>query len=146
MAKRFTIAEADSLVPELERLLREAVASKPQYDEAEKRMRAFAEHVMLMGGVTVDRAEARAAKAERESAAARLREVIGQIRELGCLVKDLDAGLVDFPTVYHGREVYLCWKLGEPSVQYWHGVEEGFAGRKAIDQDFRDNHRGEPEQ
>jgi hypothetical protein len=61
-------------------------------------------------------------------------------------VKDLDTGLVDFPTMYRGVEVCLCWKLGEGAIGYWHGVDEGFRGRKPIDQDFRDQHRGDPAQ
>jgi len=61
-------------------------------------------------------------------------------------VKDLDIGLVDFPTLFRGAEVYLCWRLGEPAIQFWHGVDEGFAKRKAIDQDFRDHHNGGVEQ
>jgi hypothetical protein len=56
------------------------------------------------------------------------------------VVKDLDTGLLDFPTLYQGREVYLCWRLGESQINYWHGVDEGFAGRKAIDDDFLANH------
>jgi hypothetical protein len=146
LAKRFTLAEAESLIPELERLMRQAVDSKPEYDETERSMRAFAERVMLMGGVNVDREEARAAKTRRDAVTTRLRETIGQVQEMGCIVKDLDMGLVDFPTLYRGRDVYLCWKLGEPSIGFWHGVEDGFAGRKPIDQDFRENHRGDPEQ
>ena len=63
--------------------------------------------------------------------------------ETGCLVKDLDKGLVDFPTLFRGEEVYLCWKMDEPAIQFWHSVEEGFSGRKQIDQEFRDNHRGD---
>jgi hypothetical protein len=55
-------------------------------------------------------------------------------------VKDLDIGLVDFPTVFRGVEVCLCWKLGEPRIGYWHGAEEGFRGRKPIDQDFLAHH------
>ena len=59
------------------------------------------------------------------------------------MVKDLDVGLIDFPTLYRGEEVYLCWKLGETGIQYWHGIDEGFRGRKKIDRDFLDNHKGE---
>jgi hypothetical protein len=65
------------------------------------------------------------------------------IQEIGCLVKDLDIGLLDFPTLYRGREVYLCWRLGEQRIEHWHGVDEGFRGRKPVDDDFRENHRGE---
>jgi hypothetical protein len=55
------------------------------------------------------------------------------------MVKDLDIGLIDFPTLFRGREVYLCWRMGETGIRYWHG-EEGFRGRKEIDRDFLDNH------
>jgi hypothetical protein len=51
---------------------------------------------------------------------------------LGVVVKDLDAGLVDFPAERDGRAVFLCWQLGEDEVAFWHGVEEGFAGRKPL--------------
>ena len=73
----------------------------------------------------------------------RLREAIEQMQELGCVIKDLDTGLLDFPTLFRGKEVYLCWKLGEPSIGFWHGVDEGFRGRKPIDQDFLDHHEGD---
>ena len=51
----------------------------------------------------------------------------------GTVVKDLETGLVDFPSLRGGEEVYLCWKLGEARIGYWHGIEEGFAGRKPLD-------------
>jgi len=75
-----------------------------------------------------------------------LRNAIESVQELGCVVKDLDIGLIDFPTLFRGEEVYLCWKLGEPVIAFWHGVDEGFRGRKAIDRDFRDNHCGDSAQ
>jgi hypothetical protein len=65
------------------------------------------------------------------------------MEDMGVLVKDLDIGLIDFLTRYHGREVCLCWKLGEDRIAFWHGMEEGFRGRKAIDQEFVRNHRGD---
>jgi hypothetical protein len=67
---------------------------------------------------------------------------VEKLEEAGVVVKDLDIGLVDFPTLYRGEEVYLCWRMDEPDIDYWHGVHEGFAGRKEIDQTFVDNHRG----
>jgi hypothetical protein len=143
MSKRFTLAEAQSLIPEVGRLLRDAVAAKAEYQEAERAMRQFAERVMMMGGVIVDRDRALEARSRRDQAATLLRGVIEQVQETGCLLKDLDIGLVDFPTLFRGVEVYLCWKLGEPAIGYWHGVEEGFRGRKAIDQDFLDHHMGD---
>jgi hypothetical protein len=82
-------------------------------------------------------------KNRRESSALRLKDVLEKIQEFGCLVKDLDIGLIDFPTLLNGEEVYLCWKLGESGIQFWHGVQEGFRGRKAIDHEFIAQHQGE---
>lgn len=146
MPKRFTLAEAQGLIPELERLLADALALKSDYDEGERRLQEFTERVMVMGGVRVDRARALEERSSRESVAARLRSAIERVQELGCVVKDLDTGLVDFPTVFRGEDVYLCWKVGERAIEFWHGIDEGFRGRKAIDQDFLDHHRGDREQ
>jgi len=146
MPKRFTLPEAEGLIPEVSRLLSEAVSVKAEYDKAESELRSSTERIMAMGGVTVDRDSVRQAKARRDSAAARLPKAIERIQQTGCVVKDLDIGLVDFPTLFRGVEVYLCWRLGEPAIEFWHGVDEGFAKRKAIDGDFRENHRGDLEQ
>jgi len=146
MPKRFTLAEAQKLIPEVERVLRDGVALKSEYDEAERALQSFTERVMLMGGMLVDRARAIEVRTRRDEVAARLRNSIEQLQGLGCVVKDLDIGLVDFPTLFRGEEVYLCWKLGEHEIEFWHGVDEGFRGRKAIDKDFLEHHRGEREQ
>ena len=143
MAKRFTLVEAQSLIPEVDRLLRQALDAKGAYQDAAQAIREFTEHVMMMGGVMVDRDRALHARARRDDAAARLRDRVEAVLETGCLVKDLDIGLVDFPTLFRGEEVYLCWKLGESGIAFWHGVDEGFRGRKPIDQDFLDHHRGD---
>ena len=144
MSKRFTLSEAQRLIPQVDKLLREAITINAEYDKAEATMQAFSERVMMMGGISVDRAVALEARTRRDSSAARLRSAIQQVQELGCVVKDLDIGLIDFPTTYHGNEVYLCWKLGESAIEYWHGVEEGFAGRKPIDSEFMEHHEGDP--
>jgi len=143
MAKRFTLSEAQSLIPQVDRLLREALDAKQEYESAAQAISDFSQHVMLMGGVLVDRERVTASRTRRDEAEARLRSAIEGVQETGCLVKDLDTGLVDFPTLFRGVEVYLCWKLGETGITFWHGVDEGFRGRKAIDQDFLDNHQGD---
>jgi len=143
MAKRFTHAEAEKLLPEVGRLLRDALDAKTEYQEAEKAIQELNERVMLMGGVTIDRDRALTARSRRDAASAMLKGAIEAVQDQGCLVKDLDIGLVDFPTMFKGVEVYLCWKLGEPAIEFWHGVDEGFRGRKPIDQDFLQNHRGD---
>ena len=143
MAKRFTLVEAQSLIPEVESLLRQALDAKGGYQDAEQAIHQFSEHVMMMGGVMVDRERALESRARRDEAASRLRDRIEAVLETGCLVKDLEIGLVDFPTLFRGVEVYLCWKLGESGITFWHGVDEGFRGRKPIDQDFLDHHQGD---
>lgn len=59
--------------------------------------------------------------------------LIQRIESYGCVVKDIDLGLIDFPSHREGGQVYLCWKAGEPEVSHWHGFEEGFTERKRID-------------
>jgi len=146
MSRRFTLAEAQRLIPRVERLMQDAVARKSEYQEAEQAVQALAQRVTMMGGVAIDREQARQSKMRRDGAARKLREIIEEVQEIGCVVKDLDIGLVDFPTRFRGVDVYLCWRLGETAIEYWHGMEEGFRGRKAIDEDFRANHEGEPQQ
>jgi hypothetical protein len=143
MPRRFTLAEAQSLIPSVDRLLREAVSMKPEYQEAESAIQSMARRISVMGGMAVNREQAIDARNRRDAVAAKLRGLIEQVQEFGCVVKDLDTGLIDFPTLFRGEEVYLCWRLGEPAIEFWHGVDEGFRGRKAIDQDFLDHHRGD---
>jgi hypothetical protein len=143
MARRFTLAEAQSLIPRVDRLLREAVSLKSQYQEAEQEMQAIMQRVTLMGGMMVDRDGVIDTRNRRDETRSKLGTAIEQVQEVGCVVKDLDMGLIDFPTLFRDEEVYLCWKLGEDKIAFWHGVDEGFRGRKAIDQEFLDHHRGD---
>ncbi len=143
MPRFFTLQQAEKLIPEVESAIRDVIALRSQYQEAEGEWQSFSRRVMMLGGVLVDHSQVLEQKKRRESAAARLKDALERVQEHGCLVKDLDTGLVDFPTKYHGEEVYLCWKLGEKGIQFWHGIEEGFRGRKPIDQDFLDHHQGE---
>jgi hypothetical protein len=63
--------------------------------------------------------------------------VMAQVRDMGVVIKDLDKGLIDFPYMKDDRVVYLCWQLGEESINYWHDVESGFAGREPLDESDR---------
>jgi hypothetical protein len=146
MSQRFTLWEAERMLPQIREWMREAVAMKSQYEEAEQAVQSLATRITMMGGIVVNRERAAEDKARRDVAGQRLRSVLENFEQSGVLVKDLDKGLVDFPTLLRGEEVYLCWKLDEASIQFWHGTNEGFAGRKAIDQDFLDHHEGEKAQ
>ena len=58
--------------------------------------------------------------------------IVGGLEEIGCLLRDVEVGLVDFPAHTGSSEIYLCWKLGEDVIHYWHGLDEGYAGRKPL--------------
>jgi hypothetical protein len=143
MQRFFTLPQAEQLLPEVESAIRGAIALKSQYQDAEQEWQNFCRRVAMQGGTLVDHARLLEQKSSRESTAQSLKDAIDKIHEYGCLVKDLDIGLIDFPTLLRGEEVYLCWKLGESGIQFWHGVSEGFRGRKPIDQEFLDHHQGE---
>src|SRR5260370_15563767 len=98
---------------------------------------------MMMGGVMVDRDRAVKAGSLRDEAASRLRERIEAVLETGCLVEDLDIGLVDFPTLFRGVAVYPCWKLGGSGIWILHGVDQGFRRRRPDCQGFPDQHQRE---
>ena len=143
MARHFTLAEARALLPTVGRLIRESVHSKGRYQQGDVYMQDLAQRILMLGGISVDTATAEKWKAQRDSSAQALKQSLEKIEEIGVVVKDLDVGLVDFPTLYRGEEVYLCWRMDESDIAHWHGVHEGFAGRKEIDRHFVENHRGE---
>lgn len=143
MPRYFTLAEARAALPLLGRSIREAVHARARYLEAEKVIQDLGQRILMMGGIQVDTRDAEAWKTQRDSNAQTLKSSMERIEEMGVLVKDLDVGLVDFPTLFRGEEVYLCWRMDEADIDHWHGVNEGFAGRKPIDKAFVDNHRGD---
>ena len=77
------------------------------------------------------------AQAEFERGQERMQELVRELKQLGIELKDFDIGLIDFRCQMDGREVYLCWRLGEPEVAYWHELDAGFSGRKRLTADCR---------
>ena len=135
MADRtFTLDEAQSLLPVLESLLRTAINAKKVIDEADAEQQALQHRVFLNGGMFLDIVPLARRKAERAKAEQRAKDALAEIDSIGVQVKDLNIGLLDFPCEVEGQVILLCWKLGEKAITYWHGVQEGFAGRKPIDQ------------
>jgi hypothetical protein len=143
MPRFFSLTQAEKLLPRLESAIRQAITRKAEYDQAEAEWQSFSQRLMVTGGMQVDRARLLEQKKRREAVALELKDCIERVQEFGCVVKDLEIGLIDFPTLFNGQEVYLCWKLGESGIQFWHGVQEGFRGRKAIDAEFLEHHQGE---
>jgi len=132
--RTFTLDEAQSLLPVLESLLRTAMNAKKLMEQVEAEQQALAHRVFLNGGTYLDVVPLARRKAERAKAEHKAKDALAEIDSIGVQVKDLDIGLLDFPCLVDGRTVLLCWKLGEKSITHWHGTDEGFAGRKPIDE------------
>jgi hypothetical protein len=132
--RTFTLDEAQSLLPVLESLLRTAIDSKKLIETVEAELQALNQHIFLNGGTHVDVIPIARRKAERVKAEQRAKDTLAEIDSIGVQVKDLDIGLLDFPCLVDGRIILLCWKLGEKSITHWHGTQEGFAGRKPVDE------------
>src|SRR5579864_812853 len=132
--RTFTLDEAQSLLPVLESLLRTAIAGKKVMEEFEAEQQELNHRIFLNGGTHVDVVPLARRKAERVKAEQRAKDALAEIDSIGVQVKDLDIGLLDFPCEVEGEIILLCWKLGETSITHWHGTQEGFAGRKPIDE------------
>ena len=122
--RRFTIDEANALIPRLEmlmeRLQRTVLLVRSTVQEGES-----APEVRTTGDVLRVRPELAPYVSEIES-------TVAEIESLGCEFKGIDLGLVDFPADIDGRTVFLCWQYGEKTIGFWHPTDEGFAGRRAL--------------
>ncbi len=127
----------------LEGDLRQAMSLRDDLARVVTGLADVARHVSQSGGALLHQDQVIQARARQAALAGRLKEAIEAVQEYGCQIKDLEAGLIDFPTTFQGREVCLCWKVGEKEIGYWHEVEDGFRGRKPIDQHFLENHHGD---
>jgi len=133
-SRTFTLDEAQTLLPVLESLLRSAINGKKVMEEVEAEMQSLSHRIFLNGGTHIDVVAVARRKAERAKAEQRAKDALAEIDSIGVQVKDLDIGLLDFPCEVEGRVVLLCWRMGEQSVTHWHSTDEGFAGRKPIDE------------
>lgn len=126
--RSFSVNEANRLLPDL-RLRVERIV------EIHHEMKAF----LARNQESIDRAR-RSGNAPVDPVyfemLERMQSAIDRVTELGCQVKDLETGLIDFPAVRDGRTVLLCWRLGEDQVGYWHEMNAGFAGRRPVGPDF----------
>lgn len=126
----FSVPEAQALLPRLRETLEalrrtrdEAMLKKTQIEMLWKRLDA-GEAVLAAVGEEQKRLDA---------LVERLAAIGHDVEKIGCILRDVDAGLVDFPArVRGGRTVFLCWRLGEPAIAFWHGTGEGFAGRRPL--------------
>ena len=143
MADRFfSYEEAEEMLPQVEKLLRDIQESRKNAQEAEEVLNTARIKMMMAGGMIPDHAALARRKIEKDLSVAACEAGLQKFADMGVLVKDLDMGLVDFPCLVDDREVYLCWKIGEPRIGFWHNVEEGFAGRKPVDGKMMSGIRG----
>lgn len=132
--RTFTLDEAQVLLPVLESLLRRSIEGKQLIEKIEAEFQEVSQRIFLGGGTRVDIAHLAVRKAEKEKALQRVKDALAEIDATGVQVKDLDIGLLDFPCRVQDQVILLCWKLGEKQITHWHGLEEGFQGRKPIDE------------
>ena len=135
--KTFTLEEAQSLLPVLESLLKRAIEGKQSAEEVDSSLSDLARRIYLSGGMRVDVGAVAKQRAEIEAHLQRVRESIAEIDSIGVQVKDLDAGLLDFPCRLDDQVVLLCWRMGEPAIEHWHPVDSGFKDRQPVDERFR---------
>jgi hypothetical protein len=128
----FTPAEANSALPEVRLAAERLVEVRARMHELERGQGRLVTTIGGNGGgyAAGDLNEMRTELAGLAEAAI---ACVERLEELGVVVKDLDAGLVDFPSLREGEDVLLCWQSGEEAVEWWHRPSEGFAGRKPID-------------
>jgi hypothetical protein len=131
--KLFTLSAAERARRELEPTLAEAVELNGKLSDLGDTLGEVAHRIALMGGVTIPHEKLALVRTEHDRVAEAIRDAIEKIQSIGCVVKDLEKGLVDFPARMNNQDVYLCWRLGEPRIRFWHRQDEGFANRKPID-------------
>jgi len=132
MAPRyFTLSEANELLPEVRPLAEALVEHRRGMREAAERRARLTARIAGNGG-DLDPQEPGELDEEFERESQAVAQAAAGLQRLGVLVKDLDRGLVDFPALLNGEDVLLCWQVGEDEIAFWHGVDEGFAGRKPL--------------
>ena len=121
----FTVAEANSLIPRLRAILGDVGDEWNRIRELQPEIQKARDKAPFDGHSEFG--------VEYVQSVSHLMFLIHQIKEMGVILKDVDQGLCDFPYMRQGRVVYLCWKLGEDAIEYWHEIETGFAGREPLD-------------
>jgi len=120
--RRFTLEQANRSLPLVKRIVADIVAT---HERATRQQGALEK---------AKGAEQKAAKAELDAIVGRLETLVDELSDVGCELKDYETGLIDFVGRHEGRDVYLCWKLGEEQITHWHELDAGFAGRKPVSQ------------
>jgi hypothetical protein len=128
----FTLEQANAALAEVRPLAERMVAHRREAATLLSRRAGLTSTIAGNGG-DLDPGELARVEADIAEEAKGVAQCVNQIHGLGAQVKDADEGLVDFPALREGEEVLLCWKVGEDEIGFWHGLEDGFAGRRPVD-------------
>jgi hypothetical protein len=125
-SRRYTLEEANALIPQVRAVILQLAVEQRRLDDAHAAL-----HRHLAGNGSPGSAS-EADRLERQSDEIRdgMRTLVGVLEELDVQLRDVEMGLVDFPAEREGRAVWLCWRLADPTVAFWHSTDEGFASRK----------------
>lgn len=133
-SRYFTLDQANKTLPLVRRVVADVVEEYRKWKDVVFR------YELLAAGSKADEGESPEQVTLRhqvDESAQKINGFLDELGRIGCVFKGFEEGLVDFPHQMDGREVYLCWKLGEDQVEHWHDVESGFAGRQEIQADRR---------
>ena len=123
-ARHFTLAEARAMLPQLRQLFQELHAARERARQADEKLgNSLAKSGGDVGGKLV---------AALTTDLVALNFQVRHLQECGVVIKDFDRGLVDFPSLRNGREVFLCWELEEDDIEFFHDIEDGYAGRERL--------------
>jgi len=123
-AHYFTVAEANALLPRVRAVVGELLSARQRILDAQPDLWPVLEKAIGNGG------SKKAGELLLEFR--RVEDGVRALRTMGCILKDVNTGLVDFPTIRNGRQVLLCWRYDEPAIGFWHDAEAGFAGRQPL--------------
>jgi hypothetical protein len=129
--KHFTVAEANAMLPLVRAIVRDVTELARDLKERQERLARVRLPESGHGGDAY-REELNQVQADFEREQERMQEYVAELHKLGVELKDYFSGLVDFPSRLDNREIYLCWRLGEPDVAHWHELEAGFQGRQKL--------------
>ena len=133
-ARQFTITEVNRLLPELRQELDALKSMQQEARQKYEEMRDIREVGYRPDGNLIMLSDYQETKREFDRIVAEANRILTAINQRGCRVTDVETGLIDFPAEVDGTSVYLCWQKDEPEVGYYHGLEEGFAGRRPLPQ------------
>jgi hypothetical protein len=121
--RHYSREEARALLPDIREWLRQLQVLRESLKKHDRRMESLLDNGKDRGGQTVN---------DWVRTMADIQHVVSEFQRREIFIKDPDRGLIDFPAIVGGNEVFLCWENGEPDIEYWHSIDSGYAGRERL--------------